>query len=220
MQQWVIWVRPADIQGHAMQPFKKYRPLLDACRRLPVRTPYRCLNVVYQWSKKRLIHDGDWDLKCEPIEETEAYRNLLSLYRVLPNFRDSGWYAQALRELEVSGVFSHKYHVATEPADVDRVFQEVLIPLLFSMKAQGYVQHDGDDIPEGMISRHGELIKTEKGRHRLAAARIVGADTLYPLKIVAVHRRWREVESCVPLSASRERLASAIRALGRVPGSS
>ncbi len=174
-----------------MQPYKRYRGLLDAAERWPLGLPARLLGRLYRLAKRRLVFAGDWDLQGERISEMPTYRNLEGLYRVMPDYRGCEWYRRALQQIESGIPYHHNIHLqARSQAELDGLFEHHFMPLLSSMASQGYRHQEGADLPDGMVTRHGELLKTERGRHRLAAAQIVGADTLYPLRIVAVHRAW------------------------------
>jgi hypothetical protein len=112
------------------------------------------------------------------------------LYESLPNFRQSIWYKRAEQSISKTGKYSHKNLVARDLLQLDQVFEGYLIDMLISMKKEGYCHREGADFPEAMVGRDGTLIKRAHGTHRLAAAKVVGAPGLFPVKVVGVHRQW------------------------------
>ncbi len=57
------------------------------------------------------------------------------------------------------------------------------------MEKNGYLESKGVDTGFGAIGRNGELIKMQRGRHRLSIAKLVGAPTI-PIRILFVHPEW------------------------------
>lgn len=184
----VIWVRARSLTIHALPPYDSIRLSLQEVLPKPVNR--YTVNQVFRLVRKFLIFGGSWDRATTPFVEHSAYKNMRDLQESLPNFQKSAWYQRALLQLEEDGTFWHKKHRAETPEDVDKIFRTMLVPLLESMNESGYEQRDGDDYPQGLISRTGEVIKTQKGRHRLAAAQLADREILIPLKIIAIHKDW------------------------------
>ena len=162
--------------------------------------------------RKRLVFGGDWDLATELCADILSFRRVYSLAEHLPDYRQSLWYAAARRSFERHGYFRHKDRFARSVAEIDALFEQELVPLVMTMRDEGYRQRPGSDVPLAVITRTGELVKTEKGRHRFAAAQAVGCAS-FPLRITAVHRDWVRQCGLPRFGAPRARVISEIRAL-------
>ncbi|MFC6638106.1 hypothetical protein [Sulfitobacter sediminilitoris] len=136
------------------------------------------------------VFGGRWDLNSKPFTEREEYALIEDLNQSLPQYQNSIWYQQGEKAVSSKGVFAHKTETAHSTKELDAVFSDYLVPLLTSMKQEGYQQRPGADLPEGMIGRDGALIKTAHGTHRLAAAKVTGASGVFPIKVIGVHRLW------------------------------
>lgn len=180
----VIWVNPRSIQLHVLPPggafaqqMQRHNPL-DRLTTAPLGALWR----------RRLVYGGDWDLACEPVDRLRQCRWVTDLAAQLPDFRASHWYRKARAALERDGLYQHKVFQARTLTELDALFEREFLPLLTSMHQHGYEQGHGD-WPLGVIDRQGRVLKSEKGRHRFAAARAVGV-AQFPLQITAVHVRW------------------------------
>lgn len=180
----VIWVDPRQITLHAMPPggyfaqqMQRHNPL-DRVTSAPLGALWR----------KRLVYGGDWDLASEPVNGLRQYRWINDLAQHQTDFRASHWYGKACKALNRNGVYRHKTLQAHNLTEVDALFEREFLPLLSSMAKHGYKPTPGD-WPLGVVDRHGRVLKSEKGRHRFAAACAVGL-ARFPLQIAAVHRLW------------------------------
>lgn len=180
----VIWVNPLSISLHALPPggyfaqkMQRHNPL-DRVTTAPLGALWR----------RRLVYGGDWDLATEPVDGLRQHRWTLDLAQHQTDFRASHWYRKASKALNRDGVYCHKTLQAHNLTELDALFEDEFLPLLNSMRAQGYQAKPGD-WPLGVIDRQGRVLKSEKGRHRFAAACAVGL-ARFPLQITAVHRLW------------------------------
>ena len=209
MRKPVVCVRARALTTHALPPHDLIR--LNFQKTLPPVVYRHTVRPAFRFLRKTLIYRGSWDLVVTPFSTHVAYRNMLDLRKSLPDHRQSAWYKRAMQELRESGVFFYKKHRAETPEEVDSIFRTVLVPLLETMNATGYRRLDGDPLPDAMIGRAGELIKTHKGRHRLAAAQLADRETIIPLRIIAIHRDWWDSQ-CLPTGARpRDEFGEALR---------
>jgi hypothetical protein len=162
--------------------------------------------------RKRLVFGGDWDLAAHDCADMLSFRRVASLVAHASAYRDSLWYDAARRSFEKHGYFRHKTRFARSIAEIDALFEDELVPLVVTMRDEGYRQRPGSDIPLALISRSGEVLKTEKGRHRFAAAQALGLED-FPLRIAAVHRDWLRGEGIGGGPGTRGRIFGLIRAL-------
>lgn len=180
----VIWVNPQSISLHALPPggyfaqqMQRHNPF-DGVTTAPLGALWR----------RRLVYGGRWDLATMPVDQLRQYRWMQDLARQGSDFRSSKWYRKARSAIERDGSYCHKTHCARTCPELDTLFETEFLPLLESMRTTGYRVIPGD-WPLGVIDRHGRVLKSEKGRHRFAAARVVGLDR-FPLSISAIHRIW------------------------------
>lgn len=162
--------------------------------------------------RKRLVFGGDWDLAAQDCGKIKSFQRVHSLAEHLPNYRASLWYIAAISAYEKHGYFRHKNHRVYSIFEIDTLFEQELVPLVSSMRDTGYRQRPDSDVPLAMIGRNGEIIKTEKGRHRFAAAQAVGCKE-FPLRIAAVHKDWLRSCGLHPFCTSRRRIVTEVRAL-------
>jgi len=180
----VIWVHPQKITlyvappGAAFALWMRARNPLDRVTSAPA----------YALWRKRLVFGGNWDLATAEVRTLRQSRWTADLARHEADYRASKWYRKARAALERDGVYRHKTLTARSLGALEALFETDFLPLLDSMRRAGY-QPRGDDWPLGVIDRQGRVLKSEKGRHRFAAALATGV-TRFPLQIAAIHRHW------------------------------
>ncbi|EFI34026.1 hypothetical protein Dthio_PD1365 [Desulfonatronospira thiodismutans ASO3-1] len=76
--------------------------------------------------------------------------------------------------------------------DLESYFQDY-VRLLESMSAEGFLAQKSNDELLVIIGEKGELIKTSRGRHRLAAAQITGIESI-PVRVRHIHQSWVEMQ--------------------------
>lgn len=180
----VIWIDPQKILLHAAPPGAALARWLQAHNPLDRITTA----PAYALWRKRLVFGGNWDLATDEVQRLRQSRWIADLARHETDYRASHWYRRARAAIERDGIYRHKTLVARDPQTLERLFETDFLPLLDSMRRQGY-QPRGADWPLGVIDRQGRLLKSEKGRHRFAAALVTGVSR-FPLQIAAVHRLW------------------------------
>ncbi len=184
----VLYVNPQALEQHTLDPHLKW--VVWSAKNLPGFVNQYFMFRLKGFLARKGVFKGSWDLNSKPFVEREEYRLMKDLHESLPNFQQSIWYKRGAQEIAKTGRFSHKDRVAHDLVQLDRVFEGYLIDILTTMEKEGYRQREGADYPEAMIGRDGTLIKTAHGTHRLAAAKVVGAPGLFPVKVVGVHHEW------------------------------
>lgn len=180
----VIWLDPQAVTLHALPPgaaraqwLRRFNPL-DRLTTAPL----------YALWRKRLVFGGDWDLAVRDFRGLKPWRLTADLAAHRDDYRASEWYRRAVVSLEQNGYFRHKTTHARSLSQIDHLFETEFLPLLDSMRRGGYQPGRGD-WPLGLIDRQGRVLKSEKGRHRFAAALVTGVRR-FPLQIAAIHRDW------------------------------
>lgn len=184
----ILYVNPHSINQHALEPNLTW--VVWSAVHLPKYVNQKLVFRLKYILGRKGVFGGNWDINSKPFIEREEFRLMNDLKNSLPNFRQSIWYKHGVLAIEKTGRFTHKNLIAFDLLQLDQIFEEYLVQMLLSMKRYGYRQGEGVDFPEGMIGRDGTLIKTAHGTHRLAAAKVSGAQGLFPIKVIGIHRLW------------------------------
>lgn len=197
----VLWINPQKITHHALPPGAQ------GIKRLHRRGPLvRALTApAYALWRKQIVFGGAWDMDCDPVDDMRVVRWMRDLARWGTDYRQSEWYTRACAALDRNGVFRHKSFRVRDEAGIAHLFETEFLPLLTSMRQSGY-QAGLADLPLGLIDRSGQVLKSEKGRHRFAAALATGV-TRFPLRIAAVHAHWAGSDRGTTLSRRITELA-------------
>jgi hypothetical protein len=184
----VLYINPHALELHTLEPHLKW--VVWSAVNLPHPVNHYFVFRLKGFLARKGVFRGRWDLKGRPFVEREEFILMKDLQESLPDYRRSIWYRRAAQAISQKGQYAHKELVAHNLAELVQVFKGYLIKILATMKQEGYRQREGADYPEAMIGRDGTLIKTAHGTHRLAAAKVVGATGVFPVKVIGVHRQW------------------------------
>lgn len=184
----VLWLDPQKVTLHALPPGAEYARRL---RRLNPLDRFTTAPLYALW-RKRLVFGGDWDLAAQEFRDLRQWRWTADLAAHRDDYRASEWYRRAVAALDQNGYFRHKTTHARSLSQIDHMFETEFLPLLDSMRRDGYQVGRGE-WPLGLIDRQGRVLKSEKGRHRFAAALATGARR-FPLQIAAIHRDWARAD--------------------------
>ncbi len=194
-------IDPRSIVAYGLPAYKGYQ-----LRRLG-RMQRRLHKLASQRSRARLVQDRAY-LRLGTFQETETYRFLSELQQADLDWRQVERYREFRRRIEAGGVVhlpSKRRRMATV-ADLDPYFREYA-DLLRSMARDGYVAASARDRIMILIDGDGGILKETKGRHRLAAAQIVGVPSV-PVRISHVHADWVALQ---PGATPAERVRLAIQ---------
>lgn len=198
-------IDPRAIVDYGLPAYKDYQ-----LRRLG-RAERRIRKMLSQRSRARLVQERDY-LRLGTFRETETWRFLAELdeanldWRCVARYRD---FRQRIEAGEVVHLRSKRQRMTTV-ADLEPYFEQYAT-LLRSMREHGYVATSARDRITILIDARGGIMKETKGRHRLAAAQIVGVPSV-PVRISHVHAGWVTAQ---PGVTRAERTRRAIeRALG------
>ncbi len=129
-------------------------------------------------------------LKTRPFTEHEKYIFLKELWDSGYDFTQTTRYQKFIKQLDAGETISMpvKGYTIADANDLSSYFQDY-VDLLKSMSNSGYLPEKSRQELLIIIGPCGELIKTSKGRHRLAAARIAGVPVI-PVKVRHIHADW------------------------------
>ncbi|WP_421622071.1 hypothetical protein [Alkalilimnicola ehrlichii] len=138
------------------------------------------------WPARR----GHWDRYLSPFTEHEAYLTVKEVHDAELEYEQTARFQQAMEALKHRGSVSighGRRRTFTKEKDVISHFQGIS-DLLRSMAEHGYDLEKAGPISLA-IGRDGTLIKEKHGHHRLAAAQLLGLDSV-PFAVMTVHTRW------------------------------
>jgi hypothetical protein len=140
-----------------------------------------------------------------PFEHGKTYKLMNDIWTHRAALEGSSVYFRVAEKLAVSGVYRHKRFEISSESQIIAMMQACYLDLLNSMAEEGYVVGKTSSFGTGGIGkvivwRDGSLWHENGATHRLAAARIVGLRSGFPLKIVAAHRDWLDAHGVNDLS--------------------
>ncbi|RQD56891.1 MAG: hypothetical protein D5R98_09720 [Desulfonatronovibrio sp. MSAO_Bac4] len=138
----------------------------------------------------RFIWDGDWDKSVKHFYGTERYRFLEDIWENREDLTKSRRF-QELVERHRRGNPYRSYHKGVYLDDDQKVhrFLQIYLTFMKQLEHGGYNSLLATDPVGVALDRRGQLIKINKGLHRLAMAQVVGLKKI-PVCIRSVHRMW------------------------------
>ena len=112
------------------------------------------------------------------------------------DYQKTQWYSQLKKKIDKGKSVAMPvkgYHISNHQQLHDYCLDYV--SLLESMRAYGYLPEKGKDELRAIIGPDGQLIKSSKGRHRLAAAQIAGVESI-PVRVKHIHKKWINTQQC------------------------
>ena len=180
-----IQVRPESVSGYGLPGYVQYKHVHASWLR-----PWLKKNPLYPLIKGRapLVLPGDWDRACVPFFTTPVYVFLADLQACAFEYKDTAFYRLLLTDLQAGKQRSYKSLLLNSEQAIDQLF-EGYVRVFKSMAAEGYQAEKAVDPICVMVARDGQLIKEEKGRHRLAIAQLVGVERV-PVLVRHIHPDW------------------------------
>ncbi|MCH4564316.1 hypothetical protein MKP05_14480 [Halomonas sp. EGI 63088] len=151
----------------------------------PNRAERRKASNLFLWS-------GDWDLPRHDLVDSSRTRFIRDLWTHRLDPSRSETCRQLERQLE-QGRPLRSHHKGMLLDSRERILEYLRLYLLYmeNMACFGFDMHEGKDRLGVTIDRHGRLIKTNKGLHRLAMAQVLGL-AVVTVRVRSVHRQWWE----------------------------
>ncbi|MHB0774449.1 hypothetical protein [Halomonas sp. WWR20] len=136
------------------------------------------------------IWKGDWDLTRYDFREGSRYVFIQDIWQHREDLARSASYRQLLQRLEADKPFrSHQKGILLNTPDKILEYLQVYIGYMEDMAGQGFDKGLGKDPLGVVIDRHGEILKVNRGLHRLAMAQVLGLDEIV-VRVRAVHELW------------------------------
>ena len=213
----VVWVRPDRVTHYV----GKSVPLLGGADRVASRVPALVRRRVAQLVRRvRPAQAAPFFIPAHhvrhpvPIESTEKYQKILDLIACGDAYGQSLWFDALKRSVEQRGSSTHKAIQMRTIDDVHAFFQDYVLPLVSSMKHDGYDVERGAPFGGAIIGRDGALYKANAGDHRFFVARVVGASPV-PLRVVGIHEAWPRAMGLEPNLAAMPAVIDAVQVLGQ-----
>ncbi|WP_156788416.1 hypothetical protein [Roseobacter sp. CCS2] len=142
--------------------------------------------------------DGDIDLVS--FESGNTYQRMQDVWTHRSALQDSTTYQQISDALARDGQYQHKNYKIVNSDEITLLLQTCFLDLLNSLAEEGYQHGKTSTYGTGgtgkaVIWRDGRIRHENGATHRLAAARIVGMRTPFPLRIVGVHQAWLDAQN-------------------------
>lgn len=184
----VLWVDPAQVDGHAGTKWPVGKHKLRHWGRV---LPKPVIRALRPWAKRNepfLIprqHFGP----IEPVVETERYLKVEDFIAHKQNVTASAWYAELMADLARDGVARHKEIALRTEQDVLDFLHGYVGRLVTSLATEGFQPEHGGYESTAMIDADGRLCKAGSGNHRFKFAKALGVAP-FPLRVVAAHEDW------------------------------
>jgi hypothetical protein len=178
-------VSPEDVKYYSF-------PYQDRMKSLSVaKSPYQKLKCYLDLKRAPFVIPKDKNISLMLYEEDEdIYQFILNLWENDFDYTQNPYYKSLKLRMNGSKPVRRKgFNFKTEK-DLEEFFKRYEI-LLKSMSKNGYNSNLKQDELLVWIGSDGGLIKSIAGRHRMAAAKIVGAPFV-PVRIRHIHQGWIE----------------------------
>ncbi|SDX98776.1 hypothetical protein SAMN05443545_10923 [Aidingimonas halophila] len=162
-------------------------------------------------ASNRFIWPGDWDLTRFDFQTSQRYRFISDIWQHRRDLDQSCAYQDFLEQLNAGKPFRSPHRGVLLNTSL-RVWHylKLYIGYMEAMALGGFDDSLGKDRLGVAIDRHGQLIKINKGLHRLAMAQVVGLETIV-VRVRAVHEDWwREVTQGAQGEEALRRLVDAL----------
>lgn len=146
-----------------------------------------------RWRDRGKILGGEWDTDTLKFEDTDVYRAYAEKFIDSKSWCETDYYKRLCLQVSTG---KRRWGKTREDV-IERMLSWE--KLYRSIKDNGYLLQSqmtsnqtfqSDDEIAIRIGRHGQLL-FEDGRHRLAAAKLIGIETV-PVKVMIRHSMWRD----------------------------
>lgn len=129
------------------------------------------------------------------FESGNTYTMMADIWANRDALKESQTFHKIATQLAKDGSFKHKGLRITNHAEIVPLLQTCFLDLLNSMAKDGYIRgktsdHGTGGVGRALIWRDGSVWQENGATHRLAAAKLVGLNSAFPLRIVGAHDEW------------------------------
>lgn len=148
------------------------------------------LSKIFEYLKPKSGLIIECRIKTVPFNEYRKYTFMKQLWDYEFDYTRTDWYRLLKQKIDNGQTVTMPvkgYQISNIQHLKDYCLDYV--NLLKSMRQDGYLPEKGKDELGVIIGPDGSLIKSSKGRHRLAAAQITGIEKI-PVRVKHIHRQW------------------------------
>ena len=135
------------------------------------------------------FYGGNWDINATYFDETHWFVRIKDFKKNIKKLDSSLWYKLIMKEINSKGFYIHKKTLIRNEKEVINFFENYLMSLIDSLSKNKFVIENEDDMPQVLIGRNGQLIKSAHGCHRLAIIKLFNIKCDFPIKIIGVHKK-------------------------------
>lgn len=158
---------------------------LDYPASFPNRTLRRKVSNLFLWS-------GNWDLTTPTLADTQRQRYITDIWTHRLDLTASGSYTYLMAKLaEGTPLRSHHQGILLDSEARIRTYLDRYRLYMEDMLCFGFKPSLGKDPLGIVVGRHGNLIKSNKGLHRIAMAQTLGLQRV-TVRVRALHQHWWE----------------------------
>ena len=141
-------------------------------------------------ARSQFIWEGDWDIKTFDFKSINRYQFIEDIWRNRNDIAASNAYVELVENLRGGKPFrSHHKGVLLNSFEKITIYLDQYLAYMKSMKENGFDPSLGKEKLGVAIGRHGQLLKINRGLHRLAMAQVLGLDVIV-VRVMGVHRGW------------------------------
>ncbi len=164
---------------------------------------------------KRLLWDGSWDQHLEPFTASRRLHFIADIWEHRRNLLNSRSYHQLAEQLARGNpIASHSDGILLDRPERVLAYLRRYLLYMESMACFGFDSQLGKDPLAAAIDRHGQLVKINKGLHRMAMAQVLGVPKV-TVRVRGIHRLWWQQISAG--STGSEALERVLEALPHCP---
>lgn len=194
---WSIWSRGGPVPDRMISRRVAVDRLDDATRlHLPPAMLDRIVcspktgRAVAKPDRRKFFWPGDWDLWTRPLEENSRFKLMADVWNHRDDLRASASWHALVADMEQGRAYARiPQGLALDTPERIETYLRDCIALIASIRDQGFREDLSVEDINVAIDRNGRILKTNAGRKRLAAARLVGLETI-PVRIAHVHAEW------------------------------
>lgn len=141
-------------------------------------------------AKHVFIWPGDWDLETFPFDDNPRYLFINDIWQHREDLSQSQAYVRLVERIREGKPFtSHHKGILLNSEEKVALYLQRYISYMRDMQDRGFDRNKGKDSLGVAIGRDGDILKTNRGLHRLAMAKVLGIDEI-SVSIKAVHEEW------------------------------
>nr|WP_298415659.1 hypothetical protein [uncultured Halomonas sp.] len=138
----------------------------------------------------QFIWKGDWDLTRSDFRNGSRYRFIADIWRHRNELAQSTSYRHFMQRIEHDKPFrSHQKGILLNTSDKVLEYLNIYVGYMQDILSHGFDARLGKDRLSVAIDRNGQVVKLNRGLHRLAMAQVLGLKEI-PVQVRAVHALW------------------------------